>query len=75
MLMDFYPSYEDMITAMHSTSGKEYDIKEMYTPEPDTVYRKMMTVLKKEGIVNQDGQVREGSRYCRRMINIKLRIC
>lgn len=57
-LMSFYPSYEDMITAMHSTSGKEYDIKEMYTPEPDTAYRKMMTVLKKEGIVEQEGQVR-----------------
>lgn len=57
-LMSFYPSYEDMINAMHSTSGKEYDIKEMYTPEPDTVYRKMITVLKKEGVVNEDGQVR-----------------
>lgn len=57
-LMDFYPGYEDMINAMHSTSGKEYDIKEMYSPEPDTVYRKMMTVLQNEGIVELDGQVR-----------------
>lgn len=58
-LMSFYPSYEDMIVAMHSTSGKEYDIKEMYTPEPDTVYRKMIKVLKDNGIVEADGQVRK----------------
>ena len=57
-LLSFYPSYEDMIHAMHSSSGKEYDIKEMYTSEPDTAYRKMMSVLKKRGIVDSEGQAR-----------------
>ena len=57
-LLSFYPSYEDMINAMRSTSGKEYDIREMYTPEPDTAYRNMMSVLKKRGIVDSEGQAR-----------------
>jgi hypothetical protein len=57
-LLSFYQSYDDMIHAMHSTSGKEYDIREMYTPEPDTAYRNMMSVLKKRGIVDSEGQAR-----------------
>jgi hypothetical protein len=58
-LLSFYQSYDDMIHAMHSTSGKEYDIKEMYTSEPDTVYRKMISVLRAKGIIGEGEQIRK----------------
>lgn len=60
-LLSFYSSYEDMIQAMHCTSGKEYDIKEVYIPEPDTVYRKMSAVLEKTGFRNRYGLLRHVS--------------
>lgn len=58
-LLSFYQSYEDMIHAMHSTSGNEYDIREEYTSDPDTVYRKMISVLKAKGIIGEGEQVRK----------------
>lgn len=45
-LLSFYSSYDDMMTAMRSTSGKDYDIKEAYLPEPDTIYHKMATIVR-----------------------------
>ncbi len=45
-LLSFYSSYDDMTTAMRSTSGKDYDIKEAYLPEPDTIYHKMATIVR-----------------------------
>ena len=47
-LMGFYKCYEDMINAMHSTAGKEYDIKEQYYPETDKVYEYMTEVLRRD---------------------------
>jgi REP element-mobilizing transposase RayT len=47
-LMGFYKCYEDMINAMHSTAGKEYDIKEQYYPETDKVYEYMAEVLRRD---------------------------
>lgn len=55
-LLSFYSSYEDMLTAMHSTSGKDYDIKETYLPEPDTIYHKMAEVLRNNGFCD-DGDL------------------
>lgn len=57
-LLDFYGCYEDMIMAMRSTSGNEYDIKELYTPEPDIVYKKMITLVRSELDVDSDYQVK-----------------
>lgn len=45
-LLSFYAGYDDMMTAMRSTSGKDYDIKEAYLPEADTIYGKMTSVLR-----------------------------
>ena len=47
-LLSYYDSYEDMIHAMRSTSGSEYDIKEKYSPESDTVYRDMIKVMRRQ---------------------------
>lgn len=58
-LFGFYDSYGDMLTAMRSTAGSEYEIKEMYFPEPDTVYAKMSEVLRTECADMIDGQVKK----------------
>ena len=46
-LLSYYDSYEDMIHAMRSTSGSEYDIKEKYSPESGTVYGDMIGVVRR----------------------------
>lgn len=45
-LLSFYNSYEDMITAMKSTSGSEYEIKEKFYLGSDKVYEKMIKYVK-----------------------------
>lgn len=47
ILLSFYGSYDDMITAMRSTSGSEYDIREVYYPESDSVYQDMSSLVRK----------------------------
>lgn len=47
-LLSFYESCEDMFHAMKSTSGADHDIREMYHPEPDSVYRDMIRVVRNE---------------------------
>ena len=44
-LLSFYDSYEDMINAMDSTSGSEYDLKEKYYYGTDLVYRDMLDMV------------------------------
>lgn len=46
----FYRSYEDMLIAINSNTGSEYDIQEQYYGKSDVAYREMMTYLKKNGI-------------------------
>ena len=46
-LLSYYDSYDDMIHAMRSTSGSEYDIKEKYSPESGTVYGDMIGMVKR----------------------------
>ena len=45
-LLSYYDSYESMITAMRSTSGSEYDIKEMYEPEYGMIYQDMADLVR-----------------------------
>lgn len=47
-ILSFYESCEDMFHAMKSTSGADHDIREMYHPEPDSVYRDMIRVVRNE---------------------------
>ena len=58
-LLGFYDSYEDMLTAMRSTAGKEFDIKEQYYPETDTAYKAMSDTLEKDFGDVFAGQVRK----------------
>lgn len=48
VLLSFYESCEDMFHAMKSTSGADHDIREIYHPEPDSVYRDMVRVVRNE---------------------------
>jgi REP element-mobilizing transposase RayT len=57
-LMGFYKCYEDMLNAMHSTAGKEYDIKEQYYPETDKVYEYMTEVLRRDFSDKFSNQIR-----------------
>lgn len=56
--LGYYRSYDDMITAMRSTSGKEYDINELYTPEPDTVFERMSEVLSSKCAAELNGHIK-----------------
>lgn len=44
-LLAFYDSKEDMLHAMKSTAGSDYDIKEMYNSGTDLVYHDMLKVV------------------------------
>lgn len=41
-LTNYYESYESMLTAMHSNTGSEHDIREEWYPESDTAYLEMI---------------------------------
>lgn len=45
-LLKYYESYETMLTAMHSNSGSEYDIREEWYPEADTAYIEMTEYIR-----------------------------
>jgi REP element-mobilizing transposase RayT len=45
----YYRSYEDMVKAINSNTGSEYDIRERHYCKTDAPYREMITVLKKAG--------------------------
>ena len=44
----FFDGYEDMLTAMHSSTGSEYDLNEPFVGKSDAHYAKMATVIMKE---------------------------
>jgi hypothetical protein len=45
-LLNYYESYETMLTAMHSNTGSEYDIREEWYPESDTAYIEMTEYIR-----------------------------
>lgn len=45
LLLSFYESKEDMVHAMKSTAGSDYDIKEMYNSGTDLIYQDMLEVV------------------------------
>ena len=47
-LMSYYEGYGDMVHAMKSTAGSEYDIKEVYCSGSDSVYREMLHIVKRD---------------------------
>ena len=46
-----FGSYENLLTAAHSTTGSEYEIKERFVGKSDACYNKMTSFLLREGIV------------------------
>ena len=52
ILLSYYNGFDEMLLAMKSTSGSEYDIKEQYDSSSDAVYDDMVRfVIEKLGIV------------------------
>lgn len=46
-LASFYDSYQTMLTAMHSNTGSEHDIREEWEPESDLAYAEMIRYIRK----------------------------
>ena len=44
----YFGSYEEMLIAMHATTGSEYDIKEVFTGRSDVCFAKMAAILMRE---------------------------
>lgn len=47
----YFGSYEEMLIALHATTGSEYDINEVFIGKSDTCYNRMTTVLLQRGLV------------------------
>lgn len=46
MLISYYGSYENLLIAVNSNTGSEYDIKEVYHKGSDTVYHDMISCVR-----------------------------
>ena len=44
----FFDNYQDMLHAMHSTTGSEYDLNEIFNGRSDACYIQMTKILMKE---------------------------
>ena len=44
-LLGFYKGYHDMLIAINSNTGNEYEIKEEYNPDSDQVYTQMLDAI------------------------------
>ena len=44
----FFGSYEDMLMAMHSTTGSEYDLNEVFIGKSDLHFKKMTSIVMRE---------------------------
>ena len=48
-LWTYYKDWDQMVAAMHSTTGSEHDIKEAYSKGSDMIYHDMMRFLSEKG--------------------------
>lgn len=46
--ISFFHSYEDMLNAMHSSTGSEYDLNEVFIGKSDAHYAKMVATVMRE---------------------------
>ena len=46
-LEEYYEDFKTMLSAIHSNTGSEYDIKEKVTSDSDAIFKKMLAILKK----------------------------
>lgn len=49
-LINHFGSYENMLVAIHSNTGSEYEINEEFDPSSDAVYEKMKEIIRADGI-------------------------
>ena len=49
--ISFFDSYEDMLVAMHATTGSEHDLNEIFIGKSDAHYKRMTTIVLREGSV------------------------
>lgn len=57
LLISYYGSYDNVITAFASNTGSEYDIAETFEAQSDQVYNKMSALLVREGWVKRPREV------------------
>ena len=55
--ISYYGSYGNMVMAVNTAKGSEYDIKEEFSPGSDTVYGRMTTLLLEQGIISDVDQL------------------
>ena len=48
----YFNSYDDMLLAMHATTGSEHDINEVFIGKSDAYYNQMTRILLRQGVVN-----------------------
>ena len=46
-LSSYYEDFQSLLTAVHSNTGSEYQIKEIVLPGSDAIYKRMMTTIRK----------------------------
>lgn len=46
-LEEYYDDFQTMLTAIHSNTGSEYDIKEKITPDSDAIFKRMLSIIRK----------------------------
>lgn len=61
--ISYFNSYEDMLVAIHSTTGNEYDIKETFVGKTDKDYASMATIVMRELGLNDIHDVLGMSNY------------
>ena len=44
-LLSYYKSYDDMVLAINSNTGSEYDLDEVYDPESHQCFERMLNVV------------------------------
>jgi len=55
--VSYFGSYENMVMAVNTAKGSEYDIKEEFSPGSDSVYSRMSGLLIKECIISDVDQL------------------
>ena len=55
----YFKSYSDMVIAINSSTGSEYDIEEKHYGKTDAPYREILHYLRKKGITNPKSLITE----------------
>lgn len=53
MAISYFGDYDKMVAAFDYNTGSEYDIREEWSNEPDTVFDQMLEVLNSQGLISR----------------------